>query len=135
MRFFGNRTSSDDMVSNGPEHDTEDSGNFATTGEDQPAWMRDVIQEFDEHGLKPYRPSRFSDGVYLYEVVSELEDEHDVEIRFIGIDVREGDPWEVQVDGRTIGEVHRYRHQDGYSVFEIESAEFVAWVRDTIRDE
>lgn len=111
-----------------------DHGDPLTSGEDQPGWLREAVEEFDEYGLKPYRLPRFSDGVYLHEIVGELEDNYDINIRFIGMDVREGDPWETQVDGRTVGEVHRHRHQDGYSVVEIESSDFEEWLRTAVDD-
>lgn len=111
-----------------------DCGETLEFDEDQPVWLREAVEEFDEYGLKPYRPPRFSDGIYLHEIIRELEDNYDAEIRFIGRDIREGDPWEIQIDGRIAREVHRHRHQDGYSVVEMESSDFKEWVRTTVDD-
>lgn len=93
-----------------------------------PPWWRRAIEEFKEYGLRPYRPPRFGDGAMKHAVVNRLETRNDVAVRFIGRDVSYGDDWEVYVDGDRIGTVGRHRSPHGYTVFEIESDEFVSWV-------
>lgn len=97
-----------------------------------PDWWRDAIEEFQTHELKPYHPPQFSDGVFRHEVVEDLETEFDIDIRFLSMNPQYGGDWSVQIDGEAIGTIPRYRHPDGYSVFEIESNEFAAWIRELV---
>lgn len=97
-----------------------------------PEWWQEAIEEFEEHGLRPYRPSRFTDGEYVPEVVSRLESEFDVPIYVMGINVSFGDDWSVVVDGTQVAAIGRRRDTVGYTVFEMDSAEFEAIVRDAM---
>lgn len=101
---------------------------------DLPDWWRQAIEEFEEFGLPEYKPSRFQDGAITHTVVSELEEEFDIDILLIGVNVSHGDDWTVRVDSEDIGTIPRTRSKKGYTVFEMESDAFVSWVRDNIDD-
>jgi len=97
-----------------------------------PDWWRESIEEFRQYGLRPYRPPRFEDGELKHEVVGDLEDRHGVEVRFVAYP--SGSPatgrkvWEVRVDGETVGEVDRRRSPEGYTVYGMDSGEFVEFL-------
>lgn len=97
-----------------------------------PDWWREAIEEFEEYGLRPYRPPRFEDGVLKHEVIEDLETHHDIDITFIVYDSRFGDNWEVQIDDESIGEIGRHRSPEGYTVFETDSETFVEFVESTL---
>lgn len=113
----------------GEDHeDPYDDVNISTL----PGWWQKAIEEFEEHGLRPYRPPRFEDGVLKHEVIEDLEARHDVDITFIGFDSRFGDNWEIQIDETSIGEIGRHRSPDGYTVYETDSDEFVEQVESNL---
>lgn len=97
--------------------------------DDLPDWWREAVEEFEAHGLRPYRPPRFADDILKYYVVNTLERELDVKIEFIGIDVDADSNWIVRVDGETVAEVGHHRDPEGYSVFEIDSVNFASMIR------
>lgn len=99
---------------------------------DLPEWWREAVEEFREYGLRPFRPPRFEDSTLKFEVVEALERELDCEIRFVGIDVRYGDDWAVEVDGDVVGSIPRRRDPDGYTVFEMTAPEFGEWLRERV---
>lgn len=94
-----------------------------------PEWWRRNVREFQESNLRPYHPPRFADGILKREVVTSLENELNVDIRFVGYDVEYGDAWTVLVDGEAVGDIPRERSPAGYTVFMIESDEFENWIR------
>ena len=100
--------------------------------DDLPDWWREAVEEFRRFGLRPYRPPRFEDGTLKHTVVDHLEDELNADIRFVGVDTRYGDDWTVEVDGKAVGTIPRRRDPDGYTVFEMATDEFRAWLRDQI---
>ncbi|AUV84638.1 hypothetical protein C2R22_24215 (plasmid) [Salinigranum rubrum] len=59
------------------EDDPYEGEDFST----YPARWRNYIEEFPDHGLRPYRPTRFSDGAYVPVVIDSLEAELGVDIR------------------------------------------------------
>jgi len=95
-----------------------------------PDWWADAIAEFREHGLRPYRPPQFSDGVLVPPIVARLESAYGVEIRFIGVGVRYGDAWSVYADGDVVTTADRERTADAYTRYEMTSDEFERAVRD-----
>lgn len=119
----------DDLAARGPGEDRADPYDDVDVAE-LPDWWREAIEEFREHGLRPFRPPRFSDGVPKHAVVSELERELGVEIRFRGTNVTHGDDWQVEVDGEPVGLVGRHRSAAGYTVYELTAAEFERFVRE-----
>lgn len=97
-----------------------------------PNWWQEAIEEFERHGLRPYRPPRFEDGVLKHEVIEELQADHDVEITFIVYDSRFGDKWEVHIDEESIGEIGRHRSTEGYTIFELDSEAFVEFIKSNL---
>lgn len=97
-----------------------------------PDWWRRAVEEFEAHGLRPYRPPRFADGRLKHEVVSRLEDELGVAVRVRGVDVRHGQDWTVVVDGEPVGTVGRHRDPGGYTVFETDAAAFERLIRTAV---
>jgi len=95
-----------------------------------PEWWRRNIEEFREHGLRPYRPPRFDDDVLVPPFVSELEDEMTVEIHLRTLEPARGGTWEVLLGLERVTTVDHYRHSDGYSVYEIESELLEQLIRD-----
>lgn len=95
-----------------------------------PDWWRNAVREFERYDLKPYKPPVFSDGTPKYRVVREVEREHGVEIRFVGVGATHGDPWQVRVDGAVAGHVARRRRSDGRTVYEVSGDEFRTLVAD-----
>ena len=94
-----------------------------------PDWWADAVRQFESHGLRPFRPSRFANGALAYHVVDRLETELDVTIRIVGIDVEYGDDWTVFVDDEPVDTVPRRRSRQGYTIFGISSDEFESLVR------
>jgi len=110
-----------------PGEDPEDPYEDTDTSE-LPDWWRKTIEEFQQYGLRPYRPPRFEDGVLKHEVVDDLERQHGVEIRFLAYASQIGDAWQVQVDGEPVGEIERRRSPEGYTVYGMESEAFADFV-------
>jgi hypothetical protein len=99
---------------------------------DLPEWWQRAINEFEEAGLRPYRPPRFADGTYKHEVVEKLEQALGVDIEFVGIGVNYGDDWKIRVNGEVVAPVGHRRSTDGYSVFEIPSDDFRSLIRNHV---
>ena len=78
-------------------------------------------QKFD---LPPYEPPQFEDGVYLHDVIPELEAEYNCTIRLRGVNVEYPDDWRIEMDGELVVSISRYRDKNGNTVFEMESEEF-----------
>jgi hypothetical protein len=94
-----------------------------------PQWWRRNVEEFREHGMRPYRPPRLADGTLTPPLLEELEDEYDVSVRFRAVDPQVGNSWELVVDGRTTREVEHVRSGEGYTVYDLEEAELRRAVR------
>lgn len=104
------------------------------TDAEKPRWWlanEEVKEAFD---LPPYEPPRFADDTYTHEVVPDLEREFDCSIRFVGVDPRYPDDWEVRVDGRSVTEVGRRRDKHGNTVYGTTSREFAARIREELED-
>lgn len=99
-----------------------------------PAWWRRNVELFEAHGMRPYRPPRFSDGELVPEVVAELEREYDVTIRIYGFDADDGTDWVLSVDGDRSRQLDRRRSSEGYSVYELTSSEFRTIVDEAVRE-
>jgi len=100
----------------------------------KPDWWRENERIRGRMGLPPYRPPRFADGVHTHETVERLESAFDCEIRFVGVDARDGDDWEVRADGATLFPVARRRDERGNTVYGIESDAFERRVREALGD-
>lgn len=112
-----------DLATRSPGSDPEDPYEGVVISE-LPVWWQRAIEEFDSHGLRPYRPPRFEDGVLQYTVVENLEEEYNVEIRFIDFNPTEDDFCEVVIEDESIGQIEWRRSPDGYTVIETDSDEF-----------
>lgn len=99
-----------------------------------PDWWRGAIEEFERHGLRPYRPPRLSDGELKHTVVEDLEDEHGVTIEFVGVGVTHGDDWTMRIDGENVIGVGHHRSAEGYSVFDLERDALRRLVREHVAD-
>lgn len=97
-----------------------------------PEWWRRNIEEFREHGMRPYRPPRFADGELTPPMIASLEEEFGVEIQFRSLNPQEGGGWDLVVDGETVGSVERHREGEGYSLYQMTSDEFDAAVRSAV---
>ena len=120
------------LVARGPGEDPEDP--YADVDVSQlPDWWQRAIEKFESHGLRPYRPPRFEDGSLKHEVVADLESRLGVTIKLLGLNVQYGDDWVVRVDGESVSRVPRRRDPAGYTVFEVESDEFVELIEDYVK--
>lgn len=90
----------------------------------KPAWWsknEDLKATLD---LPPYEPSRFRDGTYVHEVVPELEEGYGVDVRFVGVDPRYPEAWQVRVDGEGAFSIGRQRDDSGNTVYTMTATEF-----------
>lgn len=97
-----------------------------------PVWWRRNIREFRTHGMREYRPPQFRDGELTTEVIGKLEDELSTTVRLRSINPQEGNDWELLVDGVRVATIGRYREAEGFTVYEIDSDEFVEAVRSSV---
>lgn len=100
-----------------------------------PGWWRRAIEHFEEQGIDPYRPPRFTDGTPEPALVSDLEAELGVAIGFRCKNARPGADWTVLVDGDPVGTIGRHRSRDRYTVFEMTGEAFADWIRAEIDDD
>lgn len=98
-------------------------GNGGNEGE-VPSWWRENQRIRDRYELPQYEPPRFEDGTYTHEVCPDLESEHSCEIRFIGMDVRYPDDWEVRVDGTRAFDIPCRRDRRGNMIYELSADQF-----------
>lgn len=92
--------------------------------EEYPEWWRRNIELFRAHGMRAYRPPRFSDGELVPIVVSELSDEISADISIRTTDPSKEHGWKLRVDGETVATMHRRRDGDGFSEYDIDSKSF-----------
>jgi hypothetical protein len=95
-----------------------------------PAWWREAVREFEAHGLGPYRPPRFADGVVTPPVVERLAAAHGVSVDLVSPGP---DDWGVYVDGDRVASVGHERDPAGFSRFAVTSAAFAALVASGVR--
>ena len=95
-----------------------------------PAWWRANVEEFRRFDLRPYRPPRFADGTPVPPMIEALEAELGREVRFRDFAPADDDTWDVFLGDDRVGSVGRYRHSDGYTVYEVEPDAFERLVRD-----
>ena len=94
------------------------------TPETKPDWWLANERDRASMDLPAYEPPRFADGVFVHEVVPEVESAHDCEIRFLGVNVSYPDDWEVRIDGQPAFSVGRTRNEQGNTVYRMDSDEF-----------
>ncbi len=97
-----------------------------------PDWWQKNEQLRSELGLPPYEPPRFSDGIYVHNVIPELEEQCNCEIRLIGRDTRYGDEWRVEADGELLFEIGRSRTKSGNTVYECSAETFRSMVAESM---
>lgn len=119
------------LQSRPPGHDPEDPYKDIDISA-LPDWWQRAIREFEAHGLRPFRPSRFEDGTFTYEVVDRIEEELDIAVQIVGVDAKHGDDWTLFVDNEPVDSIPRRRSRNGYTVFELSSDEFESLVRTTV---
>jgi hypothetical protein len=100
--------------------------------EDRPSWWVENERLREEMSLPPYEPSRFDDGTYTYRVVERLEEEYGCTLRFVSLESRYPEDWEVRADGERIFPVGRHRDEHGNTVYEMESERFERLVEDAL---
>lgn len=97
--------------------------------DEYPEWWRRNIEEFRRYGLRPYRPPQFADGELVPPVIERLEAETGRAIHLRTLRPDEPGTWEVLLERDRVTTLDRYRHSDGYTVYEIEAAAFERLVR------
>jgi len=131
---MGDDLSIEQLQSRAPGTDPEDPYKDVDIGT-LPEWWQRAIEEFEAHDLRPYRPPRFDDGTLVHEVVAGLEREAGIDIRFGSVDTDYRERWTVRVDGDPVGTIGRHRSSEGYTVYELDRAEFESLIRGTIEEE
>ena len=91
--------------------------------ESLPEWWREAVEEFEDYGLRPYRPSRFEDGAIVREVVKSVEEEYGVTVDLKAINPEYDGEWSVFVDGEPVATVLHRRKVDGFTEYGISSEE------------
>jgi len=97
--------------------------------EEFPDWWRHNVEEFEAHGMRPYRPPRFADGTVTTEVVDRLEAELEVTVRIRAVDPQDGGDWEVVVGDSVVETIDRVRTEAGNSRYELTAEAFESLVR------
>jgi len=90
-----------------------------------PEWWRDLVYEFAERDLRPYRPSRLADDEIVYEVVRDLEERFDVQITVKSTVPGTDGEWKFVVDGATAIVTTHDRKAEGYTQYGVTSEELV----------
>lgn len=112
----------------------DDPGDGEGVPDRKPSWWRENEKLKRELDLPAYEPPRFADGTYTYEVVTELEDGLDCNVRFVGVDVEANEGWQVRVDGDSVLTLGRHRDNQGNTVYEIDAQEFRERVETELTD-
>lgn len=99
-----------------------------------PGWWRRNVEAFERHGMRPYRPPRFSDGAVTTDVIERLENSLGVTVRIRAVDPHAGGSWEVLVDGEPVEAVERVRTETGNSRYELTADEFERLVADAVEE-
>lgn len=105
-----------------------------TAPKDVPEWWRESEQLKAEMGLPAYEPPRFADGTYAYEVVERIEAVYDCHIRFIGVDTRYEEDWEVRVNDEMAFNVGRWRDDNGNTIYQTSAKQFEESIREYLDD-
>lgn len=89
-----------------------------------PTWAERNASLRAEMGLPAYEPPQFQDGTPTHEVLDALEHEYDCTIRFVGVDARYGDDWEVHIDGEPTFRIGRRRTEMGNIIYQMSAGAF-----------
>lgn len=98
-----------------------------------PEWWREAVEEFEEHGLRPYRPSRSKDGEIIREVVERLEKEYGATVDLKAKNPEHDGEWSVIVDGEPAATVPHRRRINGFTEYDITSEELESAVASSAR--
>lgn len=101
---------------------------------DDPEWIAENEAIRERKNLPPYSPPRFIDRTYVYEVRNELETEYRCDITILGVNPTYPDDWQVYVNGEPSFEIGRFRNDDGNTVYNMTSEEFVSLVRNYLEE-
>lgn len=113
-------------------YDEEDP--YADTEIDElPAWWRENVNEFREHGFRPYRPPRFADGELVPPLVQRLERELETTIRIRKLNPTIGEDWEIWVDDEPIAEVGRTRDETARTVYDMSADVFTTLIKESVK--
>jgi hypothetical protein len=99
---------------------------------DKPDWWSENEEIKAQFDLPTYEPPRFEDGTYTHDVVPKLESQFECRIRFVAIDPRYPEDWEVRVDGAPALDIGRRRDNNGNTVYQQTASEFESALRDQI---
>jgi hypothetical protein len=100
----------------------------------QPDWWQQNELLKQSYELSSYDAPRFQDDPYVHEVVSSIEDELDIQVRFINSEPVENGLWQISINGNSIEEFGRYRDEDANSVFKIHSEEFRESIHQSVQN-
>lgn len=95
-----------------------------------PSWWRQNVEEFRDHGMRPYRPPRLADGTLSPPLLDDLREEFGAAVRFQSVDPQSGGAWELVVDDEAVATVEHRRHGDGYTVYDLTAEEVRGLVRE-----
>ncbi len=99
-----------------------------------PDWWRRNVEEFRAHGMRPYRPPRFADDELTPPTIEALEAELDVDVQLRAVNPQVGGDWQLVVDGEPVAPVGRRREGEGFTRYDVASAEFERLVREAAAD-
>jgi hypothetical protein len=105
-----------------------------STGDD-PEWWEENESIRERMGLPQYEPPRFEDGVYVHDIVPDIEDQYDVTVQFVGSNTDYGDDWELRVDFEPVLSIGRHRDEDGNTVFEASAAAIIDALETELSDQ
>lgn len=92
--------------------------------EGKPNWWLKNEHTKDKLDLPGYEPPRFSDGIYVHQIIEPLEKRYDCQITFVGVNPRYPDDWEVRIDQQLIMTIGRRRTENANTVYLMESETF-----------
>jgi hypothetical protein len=99
-----------------------------------PSWWEQNERLRAELNLSSYDAPVFTDGTYVHEVVSDLEEKHRCDIQFADPTPRDDNDWEIRVNGRPIQTVRRWRDSEANTVFDMDSQKFQETINKAVDD-
>ena len=132
--MFDNRTRAEDPADLADAERVSDPAAVYDDVEALPGWWRELVHEFAEHDLRPYRPSRLADGEVTYEVVESLVERFDVEIVIKSAAPSQPDSWGFVVDGTTAVTTTHERKPEGYTEYGVTSEELIEAVAEVVSE-
>lgn len=90
-----------------------------------PDWWQDAVREFESYDLRPYRPSRFTDGEIVQDVIQTLEEKYEVSIDLRAKNPEYNGEWEIIINGKSVAKTQHQRKADGYTVYDISKNELI----------